>query len=94
MTNKSKFLMGKEDYITNSLSLGIAVRYLCELTGQPLNYWVSRISKEANAQCDKLSPEQIEQTIKDYLKNKSSGNISSNSLHFKSVNPSNRPAIL
>ena len=69
-TEESDFLMDKEDYVLNSIMRGIAVQYLCNLTGKSLNYWVTRLSKEANEQCNQLTKEQVEQTVQDYLKNK------------------------
>jgi hypothetical protein len=67
MSDNSKFLMDKEHYVVNQLARGIAVRYLCQATNQPFDYWVQRIAKEANNQCDQLTPKQIEQTVQAYL---------------------------
>ncbi|BCL34238.1 hypothetical protein [Nostoc sp. MS1] len=68
--NDQDFLMRKEDYVTNTLALGAAVRYLAQATNQTVEYWALRLIKEANIQCDQLTPEQIELTIKDYLEHK------------------------
>ncbi|MBD2435842.1 hypothetical protein [Nostoc sp. FACHB-110] len=67
MSDNSKFLMDKEHYMVNHISLGIAVRYLCQVTNQPFEYWVQRISKEANLQCNQLTPQQIEKSVQAYL---------------------------
>lgn len=67
MSDNSKFLMDKEHYMVNHLSLGIAVKYLCQATNQPFEYWVQRIGKEANNQCDQLTPQQIEKAVQAYL---------------------------
>lgn len=72
-----KFSMHKEDYMVNTLSMGIAVQYLCNLTGKSFNYWAKQISEQANSQCDQLTPEQIDKTIQDYLKNRTSKNDAS-----------------
>ena len=73
---KDNFLMDKEDYIVNTLAMGIAVQYLCNLTGKSFNHWSKQISEQANSQCDQLTDEQIDKTIQDYLANKAIGNDS------------------
>ena len=71
-----EFLMAKEGYVLNSLSLGLAVQYLSGATGKFMNHWLLKIAKEASSQYDQLTPEQIEKTIQDYLDNQTTGNNS------------------
>ena len=70
---RDQFLISKEDYMVNSLGLGLAIRYLCDFSDKPLSYWTKRISQEANSQYDHLTPEQIDKSIQDFLNNKDTG---------------------
>ncbi|MBN3926098.1 hypothetical protein, partial [Nostoc sp. NMS4] len=71
-----QFLTSKEDYMVNSLGLGLAVQYLSDFSDKPVSYWLTKISEQANSQYDQLTPEQIDKSIQDYLNNKEIGNDS------------------
>jgi hypothetical protein len=70
-TNNEQFLMDKEDFVLNILSLGIAVQILEKLTGDSRDNLSNYIAQEALNQIGEFTPGDIEQSIEGYFQAKS-----------------------
>lgn len=53
----------KNEYVVNILAMGIAVQILSQKTGIPIEMWMEHLAEKASDQYEKLSSEQIQQTI-------------------------------
>jgi hypothetical protein len=53
-----------EEYLINTLALGIATTMLSNATGMSVDYWASFLAVESNRQLDSMSPEQRYETLR------------------------------
>ncbi|MEH2072321.1 MAG: hypothetical protein V7K47_29920 [Nostoc sp.] len=56
----------RDEYVINVLATGIAIQFLSQKTGIPIQSWSQYLSEKATEQYEQLSAKQIQQVIDMY----------------------------
>lgn len=65
MSNK-EILVNQRQHLASLLSIGLATQKLAELSGKPIDYWVDYLRSTLTPQLDALTPEQMDEAIRQY----------------------------
>ncbi|MBD2386930.1 hypothetical protein [Cylindrospermum sp. FACHB-282] len=62
----NKILIDKHEYLAKLCALGLAVQQLSELSGKPLEHWMTYLDTHAITPLHLLTPEQVDAAIQQY----------------------------
>lgn len=69
--NSSKIAVDKDEYLINSIAMGIAIQHLVSFTSLSTQQWVDRLFDEALRKCKSLTEEARDELVRELEERKS-----------------------